>query len=72
VAFIQEELQEHGQQVRRTIIAANDDSRIRRGLVMTKNVDFDRYESSFSTALGRLPWRWASTGRCRPVVASSR
>ena len=44
---VQEELAEDGQEVRGVIIAATDDSRIRRALAMVRNVEFYRYEVSF-------------------------
>jgi restriction system protein len=47
MGFVKEELAEDGQEVRGVILAATDDSRIRRALAMTKNVDFYRYEVSF-------------------------
>lgn len=44
---VQEEVADDGQEVRGVIIAGSDDSRIRRALAMTRNVDFYRYEVIF-------------------------
>lgn len=52
MGYVQEELAEEGQTVLGTIIALEDDQRIRRALRMTPNVDFYRYEISFRLVRG--------------------
>jgi len=47
MGYVSEELAEDGQEVRGLIIALEDDSRIRRALVVTKGIDFYRYEVNF-------------------------
>ena len=47
MSYVQEELAEDGQTVRGTIIAHEDDQRIRRALKMTPSIEFFRYQVSF-------------------------
>lgn len=47
MGYVQEELAESGQTVRGTIIALEDDPKIRRALAMTPSIDFYRYQISF-------------------------
>lgn len=47
MGYVQEELAENGQTVRGTIIALEDDPKIRRALAMTPSIDFYRYQISF-------------------------
>ena len=47
MGYVSEELAEDGQEVRGLIIALEDDTRIKRALVVTKGIDFYKYEVSF-------------------------
>jgi restriction system protein len=47
MGYVQEELAEPGQQVRGVIIALEDDTRLRRALAMTPNIDLYHYQVSF-------------------------
>ena len=47
MGYVHEELAENGQTVRGTIIALEDDPKIRRALAMTPSIDFYRYQISF-------------------------
>jgi len=47
MGYVQEELAEENQTVRGVIIALEDDTKIRRALKMTPNVEFYRYQVSF-------------------------
>lgn len=47
MGFVQEELAEEGQSIKGTIIALEDDQRIRRALTMVPAIDFYRYQISF-------------------------
>jgi restriction system protein len=47
MGFVAQDLAEPNQTVRGVIIAQEDDSRIRRALVVTPNVTFFRYQVSF-------------------------
>jgi len=47
MGYVSEELAEDDQEVRGLIIALEDDIRIRRALVVTKGIEFFRYEASF-------------------------
>ena len=47
MGFVKEELCSKGQNVRGVIIALEDDTRIRRALSVTTNIDFYRYEVNF-------------------------
>lgn len=47
MGYVSEELAEHDQEVRGLIIALEDDTRIKRALVVTKGIDFYKYEVSF-------------------------
>ena len=47
MGFVTEELAEDDQEVRGLIIALEDDTRIKRALVVTKGIDFYKYEVSF-------------------------
>ena len=48
MGFVQEELANPGQRVRGAIIALDDDLRLRRALSVASNIDFYRYEVSFT------------------------
>jgi restriction system protein len=48
MGFVQEELANPGQRVRGAIIALDDDLRLRRALSVASNIDFFRYEVSFT------------------------
>jgi len=48
MGYVQEELAEKDQTVKGVIIALEDDVRIRRSLVVAANIDFFRYQISFS------------------------
>lgn len=50
MSFVQEELAEQGQTVLGVIIAHEDDSKIRRALMMTPNISFYKYQVSFKLA----------------------
>jgi len=47
MGYVSEELAEDGQEVRGLIIALEDDTRIKRALVVTKGIDFYKYEVNF-------------------------
>ena len=47
MGYVSEELAEDDQEVRGLIIALEDDTRIKRALVVTKGIDFYKYEVSF-------------------------
>ncbi|MUM77347.1 DUF1016 family protein [Pseudodesulfovibrio sp. F-1] len=47
MGFVRDELAEEGQQTKGTIIALEDDARIRRALAIVPDVDFYRYQVSF-------------------------
>ena len=47
MGYVQEELAEDGQKVHGVIIALEDDTRIRRALSMTSNIEFYRYQVNF-------------------------
>lgn len=47
MGYVQEELAEPGQQVRGVIIALEEDTRLRRALAMTPNIDLYHYQVSF-------------------------
>jgi restriction system protein len=47
MGYVKEELAEDNQTVHGTIIALDDDLRIRRALIVTPNIDFYRYQVSF-------------------------
>ena len=48
MGYVQEGLAEETQNVRGVIIAMEDDLRVRRALAMVPNIDFYRYQISFS------------------------
>ena len=48
MGFVLEELAEDGQTVKGVIIALDDDTRIRRALAVTNNIEFYRYQVSFN------------------------
>lgn len=50
MSFVQDELAEQGQTVLGVIIAHEDDSKIRRALMMTPNISFYKYQVSFKLA----------------------
>jgi restriction system protein len=52
MGYVQEELAEEGQTVRGVIIALEDDLRLRRALQVANNIEFYRYEVSFSLIKG--------------------
>lgn len=52
MGYVQEELAEENQTVRGIIIALEDDQRIRRALKMTPNIEFYRYQISFTLVKG--------------------
>jgi len=47
MGYVQEELAEEGQSVKGTIIAQEEDQRIRRALAVVPNIDFYRYQINF-------------------------
>jgi restriction system protein len=50
MSFVQDELAEDGQTVLGVVIAHEDDTKIRRALMMTPNISFYRYQVSFKLA----------------------
>ena len=47
MGYVLEELAENDQAVKGVIIAQEDDPRIRRALMVTRNIEFYRYQVSF-------------------------
>lgn len=52
MGYVQEELAEDGQTVKGVIIALEDDRKIRRSLVVARNIEFYRYQVSFTLFKG--------------------
>jgi restriction system protein len=47
MGYVQEELSENNQEVKGAIVALNDDKKLQRALVVTKNIEFYKYKINF-------------------------